>query len=143
MAGHTKAVRQFQAEIKEDNAAENIFFLEDGYLVRMNRKVAHERVVEAHERIRYGTAESELSERFDAPNRCEEWAKTVHVQKQDILLSAPAGYGKTHVIQHLLREPLEKEYGKKGVWVTASTGLAASALGGVTIHSAAGMQLGN
>ena len=143
IASHTKGVRQFQSEMKEYNAAENIFLLADGYLERMNRKIAHERVVEPYERIRFGTAESDLSERLDAPIRCEEWAKSVHVRRQNILLSAPAGCGKTHVIQHFLREPLEKEYGKKGVWVTASTGLAASALGGVTIHSAAGMQLGN
>lgn len=61
----------------------------------------------------------------------------------NILLSAPAGFGKSHVITNVLRPALEKQYGKKLVWITASTGLAALALEGATIHSAAGVKRGN
>ena len=49
----------------------------------------------------------------------------------------------THVIQYVLRAALEKEHIKTGVWVTASTGLAALALEGVTIHGATGLKRGN
>ena len=58
-------------------------------------------------------------------------------------VAAPAGFGKTHVIQNVLRTAWERVHGKNGVWVTASTGLAALALEGVTIHSAAGLKRGN
>ena len=143
VAKHTKAVQEFKFEVKEYNAAEHVFLAHDGYLERMERRPARERTLKPHERIRFGVAESELIERADAHIKVQEWAESVHVRKNNILLSAPAGYGKSHVIKNVLRPALEKQYGKKGVWVTASTGLAALALEGVTIHSAAGLKRGN
>ena len=140
---HTRPVKDFKLEVKEYNAAENTFLAHDGFLDRMDRKAASARMLKPHERIRFGVAETELTERLDDVIKCEEWAESIHTRRENILLSAPAGYGKTYVIQTVLRPVLEKQYGKKGVWVTASTGLAALALDGVTIHSASGLKRGN
>ncbi len=58
------------------------------------------------------------------------------------MLSAPTGFGKSHIIKNVLKPVLEQMYGKKGVWITASTGLAALAVDGTTIHSMGGLQRG-
>ena len=143
VAKRTKAVQDFRKEVIDYNAAENVFLVREGYLQRVGRKPGATRVLASDERILFGVAESELTERFDVPIGLEEWAESVPMRKRNILLSAPAGYGKTHIIQHVLKRVLEERYGKKGLWVIASTGLAALALGGVTIHSAAGLKRGN
>lgn len=55
---------------------------------------------------------------------------------EDVLLTGPAGAGKTFVLNQFIR--LAKAAGKH-VSVTATTGLAATHLGGATIHSWAGI----
>lgn len=55
---------------------------------------------------------------------------------ENVFLTGPAGSGKTHVLNQLIR--LKKHEGKH-VSVTATTGLAASHLGGSTIHSWSGI----
>ena len=98
----------------------------------------------AGESIPFDGSEPVLGEAVDdAVVRCEVWAEAVCMRTENVLLSAPAGFGKTHVIQNVLKAALEKVHGKNAVWVTASTGLAALALEGVTIHSAAGLKRGN
>lgn len=53
-----------------------------------------------------------------------------------VFLTGPAGSGKTYVLQRFIKEARKKG---KSVAVTASTGLAATHLGGSTIHSWAGI----
>ncbi|HLD70533.1 MAG TPA: AAA family ATPase, partial [Negativicutes bacterium] len=55
---------------------------------------------------------------------------------QNVYLTGAAGSGKTYVLNKFISE-LKKR--KVGVGVTASTGIAATHLGGITIHSWAGM----
>ncbi len=55
---------------------------------------------------------------------------------ESVMLTGPAGSGKTYILQEFIR--LAKKEGKY-VSVTATTGLAASHLGGSTIHSWSGM----
>ena len=55
---------------------------------------------------------------------------------ESVLLTGPAGAGKTHVLNQFVR--LARSDGKK-VSVTATTGLAATHLGGTTIHSWSGI----
>ncbi len=61
-------------------------------------------------------------------------------QETNLYLSAPAGYGKTHLLRKTIIPALRERYKKKcHVWITATTGVAARAIDGDTIHSAAGM----
>jgi ATP-dependent exoDNAse (exonuclease V) alpha subunit len=53
-----------------------------------------------------------------------------------IFLTGPAGSGKTYVLNHFIKEARAQG---KSVAVTASTGLAATHLGGTTIHSWSGI----
>ena len=53
-----------------------------------------------------------------------------------VFLTGPAGSGKTYVLNEFIRQARREG---KSVAVTASTGLAATHLGGITIHSWAGI----
>ncbi len=63
-------------------------------------------------------------------------ALEVMLSGESVLLTGPAGAGKTFVLNQLIR--LAKSQGKH-VSVTATTGLAATHLGGTTIHSWSGI----
>jgi ATP-dependent DNA helicase PIF1 len=63
-------------------------------------------------------------------------ALEIMLSGQSVLLTGPAGAGKTHVLNQFIK--LAKGEGKH-VSVTATTGLAATHLGGTTIHSWSGM----
>lgn len=63
-------------------------------------------------------------------------ALEVMLQGESVLLTGPAGSGKTYVLNEFIR--LAKKEGKH-VSVTATTGLAATHLGGSTIHAWSGM----
>jgi ATP-dependent exoDNAse (exonuclease V) alpha subunit len=59
--------------------------------------------------------------------------------RDNVFISGPAGSGKTTIVNRFI-ETIDAEYnGKFEVAVTASTGIAASLIGGQTIHSWAGM----
>ncbi|OMO60853.1 hypothetical protein COLO4_33719 [Corchorus olitorius] len=55
-----------------------------------------------------------------------------------VFITGSAGTGKTILLQHIIKT-LQKTYGKSGVFVTASTGIAACAIHGQTLHSFAGI----
>ncbi|KAM3302048.1 hypothetical protein P3S67_016550 [Capsicum chacoense] len=59
-----------------------------------------------------------------------------------IFITGSAGTGKTYLLQHIISE-LRKIHGKSRVFVTASTGVAACSLNGQTLHSFAGIGLGD
>ncbi len=63
-------------------------------------------------------------------------ALEIMLSGESVLLTGPAGAGKTYVLNQFIR--LAKSEGKH-VSVTATTGLAATHLGGTTIHSWAGI----
>ncbi len=63
-------------------------------------------------------------------------ALEIMMDGQSVLLTGPAGSGKTHVLGEFIR--LAKREGR-GVAVTATTGLAASHLNGSTIHAWSGL----
>lgn len=56
---------------------------------------------------------------------------------KSVFISGSAGTGKTFLVEHIIKQ-LKKIHGKSGVFVTASTGVAACALNGMTLHSFAG-----
>ncbi|HRQ86680.1 MAG TPA: AAA family ATPase, partial [Candidatus Saccharibacteria bacterium] len=63
-------------------------------------------------------------------------ALEIMLSGESVFLTGPAGSGKTYVLNQFIK--LAKHSGKK-VSVTATTGLAATHLGGSTIHSWAGI----
>jgi ATP-dependent DNA helicase PIF1 len=67
-------------------------------------------------------------------------ALEIMLSGESVLLTGPAGAGKTFVLNQFIR--LSKAEGKH-VSVTATTGLAATHLGGTTIHSWAGIGIAN
>ncbi|CAM6100618.1 unnamed protein product [Calypogeia fissa] len=60
---------------------------------------------------------------------------------KSVFLTGSAGTGKSFVLEFAIRL-LKIVHGGDGIYVTASTGLAACALGGTTVHSFAGVGLG-
>ena len=63
-------------------------------------------------------------------------ALEIMLSGESVLLTGPAGAGKTYVLNQFIK--LAKAEGRH-VSVTATTGLAATHLGGTTIHSWAGI----
>ncbi|CAN4104446.1 unnamed protein product [Withania somnifera] len=59
-----------------------------------------------------------------------------------VFITGSAGTGKTYLLQHIISK-LRKIHGKSRVFVTASTGVAAYSLNGQTLHSFAGIGLGD
>lgn len=66
----------------------------------------------------------------------QELALAILLSGKTVLLTGPAGTGKTHLLNNFIAQA--RNMGKK-VAVTATTGLAATHLGGNTIHSWSGM----
>lgn len=67
----------------------------------------------------------------------------VHVRNgQSVFITGSAGTGKTVLLKQIIKI-LKKTYGKSRVFVTASTGIAACAIGGQTVHSFAGIGIGH
>lgn len=60
---------------------------------------------------------------------------------KSVFITGSAGTGKSYILGFIMRI-LRKRLGQQSVYVTASTGLAACALGGTTLHSFAGIGLG-
>lgn len=56
----------------------------------------------------------------------------------NVFLTGAAGSGKSLVLTRAV-EALQKRHGRKHVIVTASTGVAAASIGGITLHSFAGV----
>eukprot|EP00808_Paulinella_micropora_P021919 g85.t1 len=71
----------------------------------------------------------------------ESQQRVVHAiqAKKNVLITGCAGTGKTFLMSYLLERVWARQ---AGVFITASTGIAAVALGGTTVHSFAGVGLG-
>jgi hypothetical protein len=73
----------------------------------------------------------------------EQHAAIEHVRNgRSIFLTGSAGTGKSYVLKHVIAE-LKKRHGSNRVHVTASTGSAAVLIGGITVHSFAGVGHGH
>ncbi len=73
----------------------------------------------------------------------EQQAAAKHILSgNNVFVTGSAGTGKTYLIKYIIQE-LIREYGEDAVAVTAPTGISAINIGGQTIHSFAGVGLGN
>src|SRR3989344_5086696 len=70
----------------------------------------------------------------------QEKALKVMLSGSNVFLTGAAGSGKTHVLKEFVKKAREKD---KKVAVTASTGIAATHLNGMTIHSWSGIGIKN
>lgn len=61
--------------------------------------------------------------------------------RKSVFITGSAGTGKTFLLQHIIKK-IKKLHGRSKVYVTAPTGVAACALNGQTLHSFAGIGLG-
>lgn len=77
-------------------------------------------------------------------NWTDEQTKVLNAVKlgQSVFISGSAGTGKTVLVEHIIKQ-LKKTYGRDRVAVTGSTGVVACALKGQTLHSFAGIGLGD
>lgn len=83
------------------SAQENVFLAEAGYLERIRRRVSHTRK-ELKAPIRFGAvenSEADLVGGIEKPPKVGIWAEGLHARRENILLSAPAGFGKSHIMK--------------------------------------------
>uniref|UniRef100_K3W551 ATP-dependent DNA helicase n=1 Tax=Globisporangium ultimum (strain ATCC 200006 / CBS 805.95 / DAOM BR144) TaxID=431595 RepID=K3W551_GLOUD len=62
---------------------------------------------------------------------------TMIAQKRNVFFTGSAGTGKSFLLQHILKKGLQKTNGR--VYATATTGIAAYNIGGMTLHHFAGL----
>lgn len=75
-------------------------------------------------------------------NAEQQEAATHILSGKNTFLTGSAGTGKTFLLRYVIQE-LERRYGDSRVAITAPTGIAAINIGGQTIHSFAGIGIGN
>lgn len=73
---------------------------------------------------------------------CPEMVEVLVRGHKHCMLSGVAGSGKTATMLRDVLPQLLREYGKRSLWITASTGIAAQGINGTTLHSKAGLGLG-
>lgn len=64
--------------------------------------------------------------------------QTVTHYKQNVFFTGDAGTGKSYLLRCVI-EALQEQVGKEKVFITASTGIAACNIGGITVHAFAGL----
>ena len=70
----------------------------------------------------------------------QQYAVQLALAGESIFLTGAAGVGKSYTLKFIVKE-LRNKLGTKHVYITASTGTAALAIGGTTVHSFAGVGL--
>lgn len=60
-------------------------------------------------------------------------------KQQNLFFTGSAGTGKSFLLQHILKHTLQRSYASGRVCATATTGIAAYNIGGLTLHHFAGM----
>jgi PIF1-like helicase len=68
-------------------------------------------------------------------------ADAVIKSKTNAFITGPAGVGKSFLLKFIVQE-MERLYGRDSIAITAATGVAATHIGGTTIHSFSGIGLG-
>ena len=61
---------------------------------------------------------------------------------RNAFVTAPAGFGKSHLIKNVLVPQMKAKYGANKVWVTSSTRVSGDQIGGSTLHSKSGLHRG-
>ena len=145
---HVRAIKKMVPEIMDYNRQEHVFLCKTDFLERVG---VPKRLGSFTTAVPFGQASRNVpagaatlptasTRRLDL----NQFGYTLRKSQCNVMLNAPAGYGKSHVIKTVMRPLLERCYQKKGVWFTASTGLTAVALGpnASTLHSMAGIGRG-
>lgn len=142
----TRAVESLIPEILDHNSQKHVFLCHPDFLDRIMHKP--KQIAKFNEHISFGynndaPADSPdmLSAAAAATQQAslEEFGHVLSKGNSNIMLNAPAGYGKSHMIKTVMRPLLVRRYQKQGVWFTASTGIASLGLGegAGTLHSMA------
>ena len=98
------------------------------YGYQADKEVVQKSTIEKH-----STKESLTVEQKEA-------ASTVIYSKDNVFLTGAAGTGKSFLLEYIIKRLTKKR--KNGVYVTATTGIAAEHIHGTTLHSFAGIGLG-
>lgn len=73
----------------------------------------------------------------------QELVRAIALHGKSLFFTGSAGTGKSFLLRHIIRDLVARYPGQYEVNVTASTGIAACNIGGTTIHSFAGVGLGD
>lgn len=97
-----------------------------------------QRTFSQHEKL---SASSESTNTLGLSEEQQEIVDAVMYDHKNVFFTGSAGTGKSYLLRTIIRR-LKMRYGNSGVAVTASTGLAATNIDGVTINRFAGIGLG-
>ena len=149
IAQHTKAVQKLLLEVVNYNVRQHVFLCKDDHQQRPGALKPKGWPVSATRVLPFQGSTEQLaqhpSELSQGKATVEKFLKVLATDNSNIMLNAPAGYGKTHLLKSRVWPALKKRYKAKGVMMASSTGTTALALGkgANTIHSLAGVGRGH
>lgn len=150
---HGKVAQHFKPLIRAYNPDFHMFLLVDDYATHVKRQPVTNLPLRHRIPFHIGSTDEVRARHVPAVANSrlhcagdihvEQWVKEVVEQQCNVMCCAPAGYGKSHTIKHVLATALQTHLRRANrFWVTGSTNMAALALDGKSIHSAAGLQRG-
>jgi hypothetical protein len=149
VAKHTKAVQKLMVEVVSYNANEHVFLCKDDYKQRPGALQPKGKAGSATRVVPFYVSTEQPAQsgsgHSDGKVTVHQFLKVLSTDTCNIMLNAPAGYGKTHLLKSRVWPALKKRYKAKGVMMASSTGTTALALGpgANTIHSLAGVGRGH
>ena len=150
IAKHTTAVQKLMVEVVNYNANEHVFLCKDDYRQRPGALQPQGKPRSATRVLSFDIsarqpAPGSSSGRSDGKATVHQFMQVLSKDSCNIMLNAPAGFGKTHLLKSRVWPALKKWYKAKGVMMASSTGTTALALGtwANTIHNLADVGRGH
>ncbi|DBA94554.1 TPA: hypothetical protein ACH3X1_002138 [Trebouxia sp. C0004] len=143
---HTTAVQKLMVEVLSYTAQEHVFLCKDDYRQGPGALKPKGKAGCATRCVAFDVSAAQLAQSVsghsDGKVTVHHFLKVLSTDDCNIMLNAPAGYGKTHLVKSRVWPALKKRYKAKGLMMASPTGTTALALGpgANTIHSLAGWE---
>ncbi|DBA73814.1 TPA: hypothetical protein ACH3X2_009602 [Trebouxia sp. C0005] len=151
IAKHTKAVQRMLLEVLGYTSEHLVFLCKDDFQQRPGAQRPVTKPATATRVLPFDGQQAQAqpaagdSGQSDGKVSIHQFVKVLESDSCNVMLNAPAWFGKTYLIIHRVWPTLKKRYRAKGVMMSSSAGTTALALGkgANTIHSAAGVGRGH
>ena len=108
---HTDAVRKLLPRVLDYNSEEHVWLVKSGFLDRINLKPRSVRTVDSNVVFSaMSAANAHLSTAIDREVDIKQFERVLMDSDCNIMINAPAGYGKTALLKQLVAPSVERRY---------------------------------